>query len=583
MVLTRLSSARSANTSLASSAPLRPSHHYAAALPSVPAAQSDTDTAHMALNNSNPLARPSSPLFGAAYPSLPLLSARDEAALVTDRKPVDAAGESVWPSLLQLLDSYRPTSGESGEVDPTTPPADSTSRVLPPDSVVFHDYFAHYGALGPDNHVSQLEGYLIPSDSAATIKAAGHAEPNSAPPLIPFGTASSATSSSASTPSLPAGYYAQPQARALAFDQELASPLFDGDDYYSPYLNDVLPAVLPGSNGAPTSWDVHQHHNSGVMNEWSPVLSDVSPAMTVSGDFGVDSSASPSPYVQDHLALFGDLSVTGPTTGPRQAIAAAPIYSPVISPTEMADLDISPSAMLPPPLPLISSVLPGPGADKPSAEAVSRAPEPPITVEVVAPATPPAEVDDDYADPDFVPSAPARPTRSAARRRRSSSSTSRPVMRTSASPAPTGTGPLRITDLSAPVQDRTYQVESRTSAKPIPKNLALRRAKKLARGESVSSEREAVDEASKRRMANTLAARESRKRKAEYLTGLEEQVAVQAEEIELLKAENAQLLERLSSLGGASERVKIEVDEQVRDDEALHDTRAHKKRRAGYA
>ncbi|MEI4850514.1 hypothetical protein Q8G46_28030, partial [Klebsiella pneumoniae] len=61
----------------------------------------------MALNNSNPLARPSSPLFGAAYPSLPLLSARDEAALVTDRKPVDAA-----------------------------------------DSVVFHDYFAHYGALG---------------------------------------------------------------------------------------------------------------------------------------------------------------------------------------------------------------------------------------------------------------------------------------------------------------------------------------------------------------------------------------------------------------------------------------------------
>jgi hypothetical protein len=34
-------------------APLRPSHHYAAALPSVPAAQSDTYTAHMALNNSN--------------------------------------------------------------------------------------------------------------------------------------------------------------------------------------------------------------------------------------------------------------------------------------------------------------------------------------------------------------------------------------------------------------------------------------------------------------------------------------------------------------------------------------------------
>ncbi|KWU41262.1 hypothetical protein RHOSPDRAFT_6649, partial [Rhodotorula sp. JG-1b] len=101
--------------------------------------------------------------------------------------------------------------------------------------------------------------------------------------------------------------------------------------------------------------------------------------------------------------------------------------------------------------------------------------------------------------------------------------------------------PLRITDLSAPVQDRKYQVESRTSAKPIPKNLALRRAKKVARGESVSSEREAVDEASKRRMANTLAARESRKRKAEYLAGLEEQVAVQAEEIELLKAENAQL------------------------------------------
>lgn len=586
MVLTRLSSARSANTSLASSAPLRPSPHYAAALPSLPAAQSDAYPPHMALNTSDAPARPSSPLFGAAYPSLPLLSARDEAAVMTERKPVDAAGESVWPSLVQLLDSYRPTSGESREVDPTTPPADSTSRVLPLDSVAFHDYFAHYGVLGPDCHINHLEGYLVPSDSAATIKAAGHAEPNSAPPLIPFGTASTATSSSASTPSLPAGYYAQPQARALAFDQELASPLFDGDDYYSPYLNDVLPhsaAVLSGSNGATTSWDIHHHNNSGVMNEWSPVLSDVSPAMTVAGDFGVDSSASPSPYVQDHLALFGDLSVTGPTTGPRQAVAAAPIYSPVISPTEMADLDISPSAMLPPPLPLISSVLPAGGVPVKPDVASCPAEIAAAPVGVVTPATPPAEVDDDYADPDFIPSAPARPTRSAARRRRSSSSTSRLVMRTSASPAPTGTGPLRITDLSAPVQDRKYQVESRTSAKPIPKNLALRRAKKVARGESVSSEREAVDEASKRRMANTLAARESRKRKAEYLAGLEEQVAVQAEEIELLKAENAQLLERLSSLGGGVERVKIEVDEQVRDNEALHDTRTHKKRRVGYA
>lgn len=584
MVLTRLSSARSANTSLASSQPLRPSHHYAAALPSLPAAQADAYSAHMALNTSDAHARPSSPLFGTAYPSLPLPSARDEAALVTEQKPVDAAGESVWPSLIQLLDSYQPSSGESSEVDPTTPLADSTARVLPLDSVTFHDYFARYGALGPDHTITQLEGYLVPNEGLAPVKAAGHAEPNSAPPLIPFGTASTATSSSASTPSLPTGYYAQPQARALAFDQELASPLFDGDDYYSPYLNDVLPdsaAVLPGSHGATTSWDIH-HQNNGVMKEWSPVLSDVSPAMTVSGDFGVDSSASPSPYVQDHLALFGDLSVTGPITGTRQAIATAPIYSPVISPTEMADLDISPSAMLPPPLPLISSVLPGPGAVKAHLDAASCAPEP-SAAQVVALATPPAEADDDYADPDFIPSAPARPTRSAARRRRSSSSASRPTIRTSASPAPTGTGPLRITDLTAPVQDRKYQVESRTSAKPIPKNLALRRAKKLARGESVSSEREAVDEASKRRMANTLAARESRKRKAEYLAGLEEQVAVQADEIELLKAENAQLLERLSAHGGAFERVKIEVDEQVRDDEALHDTRSHKKRRTGYA
>ncbi|GAA5867631.1 hypothetical protein JCM3774_001537 [Rhodotorula dairenensis] len=595
MVLTRLSSARPAPTSLASSFPPPPNHQHAAALSSLPPAQSDAYSAHMGLNNSDPGARrPTSPLFGAMYSSLP---PREDsaAAMISHPKPVAATGESVWPTLIQLLDSYRPRSVESGEVDPPTPLAepDSTPRILPLDSIAFDAYFAHYGALGNDQHVPHLDGHVVADEAAAVAKAAGVSEANSAPPLIPFGTAPSAASSTTSsnpTPLLPAVYYAQPQARALAFDQELASPLFDTEEYYSPYLNDILPdssRTMPGPYG--TNWDIH---NGGVAHEFSPVLSDVSPAMTVSGDFGVDSSASPSPYVQDHLALFGDLTVTGPSTNPRtQPSAAAPVYSPVISPTELADLEISPAGMLPPLLPLISAVLPGaavstksrPWSEDTTIDSASCEPEP-TSSGVVGPATPPAEADDDQDDPDFVPSAPARPTRSAAARRRVSSS-SRPN-RSSASPAPhhagggaTGTGALRITDLSAPVQDRKYQVESRTSAKAIPKNLAARRAKKLARGESVSSEREAVDEASKRRMANTLAARESRKRKAEYLAGLEEQVAVQAEEIELLKAENEQL--RRERFSGAVEHVKIEVDQPHHDEAVLHDTRTHKKRRTG--
>ncbi|GAA5985187.1 hypothetical protein JCM10908_002560 [Rhodotorula pacifica] len=597
MVLTRLSSARPANTSLASST-LRPSHHHhATVLSPLPQAAAALSGAYTGLNDSDVPARPSSPLFGAttATVSPAYLASRDEPAMFTQQhnngKPVDSAGESVWPSLLHLLDSYSP------RLVKVTPPTEPDSD-LPLDSIAFDAYFAQYGTLGANHHQSFASGQFTPVGEAELIKAAAQAEqPNSAPPLVPFGTASTTPSSAASEQQFPHAYYAQPQARALAFDQSLASPLFDADEFYSPYLNDTLPAsALSGPNASHMAWDVH----AGTANEWSPVLSDVSPALTISGDFGVDSSASSSPSVQDHLALFGDLSVTGSTTtgAPSNHSDVVPVYSPVISPTEMTDIDVSPSAMLPPPLPLISSVLPGgavakgrPWSTDPTHEAVSYAPEAAAASSL---ATPPAErddaADDDFADPDFVPSAPARPTRSAARRR---SSSTRPD-RLSSSPAPhrsapTGTAPLRITDLTAPVQDRKYQVESRTSAKPIPKNLAARRAKKLARGESVSSEREAVDEASKRRMANTLAARESRKRKAEYLTGLEEQVALQAQEIELLRAENDELrreYERVSSENYHRTQhrpVKAETDEHLQDDDVLHATRSSKKRRAGVA
>ncbi|POY76408.1 hypothetical protein BMF94_0606 [Rhodotorula taiwanensis] len=537
MVLTRLSSThatRFQQKQHEQNQTAVPSHHPPHAASAYAAAPADAHELEYPQRGLSQLDRPASPLFGAAYPTTHLHSVPSHDLGYPQHKPSDA------------------------------------------DAAAFNQYFSQYDAGVPSTH----DAHSIPVHDAAMAQKVAGAWPNSAPPLVPFGGFEPAAGH---FPAASPAFYGQPQARALAFDQELASPLFDTDDYLSPYINGLNATDDFGSADASTSTAMTWPH-AVATQEWSPVLSDISPTLTVAGDFTTgehSGSTSPSPLARD-LALFSDLSVRTPNQA--AGASSAPMYSPVISPTELADHEISPPTMLPPPLPLISSTL---AATVPRVQADFAAPRPAVQKEVenepemIAPATPPAEADDFDDDPDFDPSAATRSTRSSTGARRR---TTRGVTRgVSSSPAPATS--LRITDPSAPVQDRKYQIESRTSAKPIPKNLAARRAKKLARGESVPSESEAVSEAAKRRQANTLAARESRKRKADYLAGLEERVVVQAEELEELRAENQRLRSenaRLLASGGVFTVKTEEAEDDNQDDSTMHLSSA-KRRRTGHA
>lgn len=562
MVLTRLSSARPVHST--------PDSHDSTSLAALPAAPApalpggkDSLRAHMVSSvNGETTAqhqRAQSPLF-AVEPLPSTAPSHTHEPMAT--KPVDY-GKLVWPALLTLLDSYarhqgaaREAAGWTAPVVPTPPGADSA---------------------WPDDRTDDSDRYLSLYDAhveAFPLEEKAHTAPGA--PDLEVG-------------DIPVDDQ-PPAARALAFDQSLASPLFETEDYLSPYLDAMPSSAVPfGSASAPA--------DAWAPADWSPVLSDVSPALTVSNDFNFDGlSGSPSPHSPVYTSLFGDATFTpaheAPSVYSPDAAAAAPVFSPVIGPTEMPELEMSPSAMLPPPLPPLPplSEVRNTSETRASSVASSVASEDGADKAIVTPATPPAEVDDLATDPDFDPASRRRSRRAASQRPVTRTSTARRVSASpsSSSPSLTGAGQLRVTDLDAPVQDRKYLIESRTSAKAIPKNLALRRAKKVARGESVSSEREAVDEAAKRRQANTLAARESRKRKAEYLSGLEEQVSLQAEEIELLKAENEGLRRENARLavaergaggvGGQVAVVKME-DEQVEDGLALAGGVSKKRRR----
>lgn len=103
--------------------------------------------------------------------------------------------------------------------------------------------------------------------------------------------------------------------------------------------------------------------------------------------------------------------------------------------------------------------------------------------------------------------------------------------------------PAPLLDQSAPIQKRNYITSSATSRKAMPK--AMERSLRNNRGSF--SDRESslpfppdqlAAEVEARRAQNTLAARESRKRKADHLAQLESDTASQKEEIARLNTEN---------------------------------------------
>ncbi|GJN93396.1 hypothetical protein Rhopal_006451-T1 [Rhodotorula paludigena] len=374
------------------------------------------------------------------------------------------------------------------------------------------------------------------------------------PPLIPLASRPTSTRAPLSFPDVNAPMpattslsFAQPQERALEFDAGLASPLFDQGS----------PFDAPGSAYA------YGFSNSGGEYDASPAFSDVSPAWVENGDFSTGSSVSPE---------LRDLNLFDPLV---QQIKPDPdaIYSPVIAPTELQDIQISPPALLPPPLASTAALFPQLGnlpalpnlpRSQTQQTAIERAgpPSPPATPALDSDAEASVPMEDDPNDSDFNPdvaahrsvralstASPARSTRRSTAR--SAVSPSAPSASASLAPAVAG---ARIA-LDAPIQRRKYQVDSRTSAKPVPKSLRTKRARAEARGEEVPPEAKAIDEAARRREANTLAARHSRAKKAAYVKGLEE-------ENEMLKSIIAELRRANEELRGEemSKRRRLSVE-----------------------
>jgi hypothetical protein len=104
----------------------------------------------------------------------------------------------------------------------------------------------------------------------------------------------------------------------------------------------------------------------------------------------------------------------------------------------------------------------------------------------------------------------------------------------------------------APIQPRNYQIDSRTSLKPIPKILLKKHEEALQEGKVTTEFLE--DEAARRRRLNTLNARESRKRKAELMEAMENR-------IKELKGANKELRNHVGELEYENEELRKRVAE----------------------
>lgn len=371
----------------------------------------------------------------------------------------------------------------------------------------------------------------------------------SAPALVP-------TSSNTSTSA-----FVDPHSRALAFDNELASPLFSPVEYglpleYSPYDGGAADASPCWSDAVCSPAQVFSPIIGGDGGGGGVGMSPEFEQLNLFGSYGgggrgtvngADSTGASHatlpqafPTTVDELLLYSPVvPATLPTPDPAifSAASASEPLSGRLAPTPspaLHDLDVSPQ-LLPPPLPLptsttLAALPPLPVELAAEAEASSRS---------VSPPTPELEADDD-GDEDYNPSA----SRSAVKTRESTSSgPSRSTRRVSATARQVSSGSstsavpvgLKVA-LDAPVTHRQYSTVSRTSAKRMPRNLQKQLDSLRARGEE-PDEDEFVELARKKREANTLAARRSRAVKAEEREGLVRRVEELERENEGLRGE----------------------------------------------
>ncbi|GAA6058796.1 hypothetical protein JCM10212_001912 [Sporobolomyces blumeae] len=365
--------------------------------------------------------------------------------------------------------------------------------------------------------------------------------------------------------------FAQPQARACALDSSLQSPLGDS------------PLLLPSQSVSPTL----------SSEAWSPDLGRAS-------DFDFPGSSGASPLLFDNLGLGADFSLFHPpSSAPPYAPTTSsglvstylssplfaadapmsttttthnPTFSPVMSqqtydtlfPTNVCDTPALPALTALPPA-VVSA--PAPVELAPFTIKEESAPPPASTsTGESALESPEQDEDEDAQDSEWVPAPVSSTSRHRSTRVSTRSTRRRPSLSvsTSTSPAPASVQPTTTKrgstpatlPLDAPIQTRTYKISSRTSKKPIPKALWTAHHKAVERGEAVpKTEAELMTEADRRRKANTLSARESRRKKKE------EAESVVRENGEL-RGENRALRDEVRELRGT-------VEGLTRENEAL--------------
>ncbi|GAA6036542.1 hypothetical protein JCM8097_003559 [Rhodosporidiobolus ruineniae] len=370
--------------------------------------------------------------------------------------------------------------------------------------------------------------------------------------------------------------FSNPQARALSFDAQLASPLFDpvSDDFdYSPYLG-YTDFASPSGVGA---------FDPSASAQCSPLWSDLGGAVSPAALCSPSAGPSPSMGTVELFSSFGlgpgnaDGAYFTSTSRPATAATAATadevplqLFSPVVHPVPdlgALGLDqISPS-FLPAALPL-PAVVPAPAADSsasssPSIKLEADADAPLSTSTTLSPVEE-DPLDADSADGEWLPCA-SPPRASSVGPVRSSRRTSSSASKTS---APTGVKPplpgLKVA-LDAPITRRVYSApNARTAKKAIPRNLQKKIDAARARGEDVDED-EYVREADRKRAANTLSARQSRMKKAERVAELEaterryvEERAEWEEERRGLVRRIEELEEMVGAVEGAKKRRRVE-------------------------
>ncbi|GAA5934837.1 bZIP transcription factor [Sporobolomyces koalae] len=317
-------------------------------------------------------------------------------------------------------------------------------------------------------------------------------------------------------------------ARVTAFDQTLQSPLGLESHSASPQFSDDYWSPPPAPQYHP------QHGDLAV----SPLLLDNTASPAKEGRpcvtlFGTPASGLVSDYIASQASPSASTLAAFPDSCGPGTDRCARAFSPVMSQRTYENLlDACSTEGL--------AALPSPAPELDNLEAVENGEETDESMVQVK------------EDPEWIPS----PGPSA----RSPRSSRGPLVSTPSAKSATAATTRRsnappVLPLDAPIQERKYRTVSRTSRKPIPQAVLRRHAKALESGEVAPQD--LVDEATKRRRLNTLAARESRKRKAEAIEDM-------AKENCRLHADNEQLRDRVGELEHENRGLRNRINELER-------------------